>query len=1753
VAATGDGTITYQWQVNTNLVTPSWSNISGATSATYDAPVLNADAQYRRVATSLLNSVACTATSNMVTVTVNNLTAGSISANQTICDGGDPVAFTSVAATGDGTISYQWQVNTNIATPNWTIIGGATMATFDAGVLNADAQYRRVVTGTLNGVPCTLISNVVTVTVNNMTAGSIAGDATICSGGDPAAFTSVAATGDGTITYQWQLNTNLVTPSWSNISGATSATYDAGVLNADAQYRRIATSTQNSVACTATSNVVTVTVNNLTAGSITGDATICDGADPAAFTSVAATGDGAITYQWQVNTNIVTPSWSSISGATSATYDAAALNADAQYRRVATSTLNSVACTATSNVVTVTVNNLTAGSITGNQTICDGGDPTAFTSVASTGDGTITYQWQVNTNIATPSWSNISGATLATFDAGVLNADAQYRRVATSTLNSVACTATSNVLTVTVNNMTAGSISGDQTICDGGDPAAFTSVAATGDGTITYQWQVNTNLVTPSWSNIGGATLATFDAGVLNADAQYRRVATSTLNSVACTATSSVLTVTVNNLATGSIAGSQTICDGGDPVALTSLSPATGDGVITYQWQVNTNLVTPNWTNISGATSITFDPGVLNADVQYRRMAISTLNGVACSGLSGNTVNITVNNMTAGSIAGNQTICDGGDPAAFTSVAATGDGTITYQWQVNTNLVTPSWSNISGATSATYDAPVLNADAQYRRVATSLLNSVACTATSNVLTVAVNNMTAGSISGTATICEGTDPAVFGQVAATGDGTITYQWQVNTNIATPNWTIISGATAASYDAGVLNADAQYRRFATSTLNGVPCTLISNVVTMTVNNVTAGSISADQTICYAGNPAAFGSNAAATGDSPVTYQWESSTNNINFTAIPSATSATYDAPDGLIITTFYRRVATSVLNSVTCTATSNTLKVTVPPAGLSATVTSTNVKCFNAGDGTITVASPVGGFGTYETSIDGTNWVDVSAGAPYTFTGLVPGTYQVTMRDKTVTDCFILSTVTITQPTALTATATPSSTSTVRAGIPVASNGSTAGGAGLIKVRSGENFKLSALAAGGTIGAGYVYEWTTNASTAPVDADASAAVYEVTNAVAANSGTYTIKVTDANQCTTSVNVAVTVYDNTVWVDASAAGNNDNAGTSDAPLKTIQKGIDVTGDADAINVRAGTYNESPSLISARTITGSGSPELASDQYFIYNTGDSVTITGFTTATFNTVGAGTSDGIYKALNRVNSSGTLRILSGTYTITSTIGLYSNVTVRGVAVDMANTCDLAPTTKIHGSGASLVLFKSYGNSAKTIADLELKVADANGRFIEVASGSTANVSTEQVRFLNSSGTVLYGLTNADRSAGVVHDVAKLVNDKNDFGFGTGEVVYGKYAPLPIASVVAGWKAEDGNTATNGASVAPLYSYAGGNLVNGSISGSRPKFYTGDAAILNSRGHLRFDGTDDFLDAATTAAINGGDAKTVFVAFRTGAATANDMVVYKHGDENQGLSIVVDSDENIELNIYEEGQVATLSYAATANTNYVAQVYFNGGSADGNNTTDPRVGLAIDDADAQVAESKIAGGATGFNKTTLTTPATNVTQTRISLGGRVGSVYMDGAEVIATTRGNFFNGNIGEVVVLSTASADTRDAVYCHMRSKYLGSSGVDNDLERGREVVAGEEPSTESFLTVYPNPADQDISIEAAIPVGGDVTVTLHDMVGRQIMTLFTGIVGNNASLPMNASVRELPSGAYTIHMTGPNGLHMVTPIIVRH
>src|SRR5690606_17906340 len=63
------------------------------------------------------------------------------------------------------------------------------------------------------------------------------------------------------------------------------------------------------------------------------------------------------------------------------------------------------------------------------------------------------------------------------------------------------------------------------------------------------------------------------------------------------------------------------------------------------------------------------------------------------------------------------------------------------------------------------------------------------------------------------------------------------------------------------------------------------------------------------------------------SNATYQWQSSTDNSNYTNIPGATDATYDEPGPVYETTYYRRVVYVTTNGTTCQAVSGFVTVTV----------------------------------------------------------------------------------------------------------------------------------------------------------------------------------------------------------------------------------------------------------------------------------------------------------------------------------------------------------------------------------------------------------------------------------------------------------------------------------------------------------------------------------------------------------------------------------------------------------------------------------------------------------------------------------------------------------------------------------------------------------------------------------------------------------------------------------------------------------
>jgi PKD repeat protein len=909
-APSGDGTFGFKWQSSADGTT--FTDITGATGTTYTPGALSADTWYRRLVTSTLGSNSCTKESNVIKITVNNFTAGSIGTAQTICEGSAPSALTSVTPSGDGSFTYKWFSSPDDA--SYTVIPAAVSETYAPGALTADTWYRRDVTSTLNAKACTLEGTAVKITVNNFIPGSIGGSQTICENGTPVALTSVAPSGDGvTYSYKWLASTDGIV--FNYISGETSETFAPGPLTTDTWYKREVTSSLSGNTCTKETNIVKVTVINFTAGSISADQTICEGTTPATFNSVAPSGDGSFTYQWQSSPD--GSIFTDIASAGAATYTSVALTTDTWFRRMVISTVSGTSCQIPTNNVKVTINTLTPGTISSAQTICEGDIPAVLTSSASSGGGVISYQWQ-NSNDGII-FSNIIGEVTDSYNPPALLQDTWYRMTVTSTLNGTGCTEFSNVIRISVNNLTAGSISAGQTICEGDIPAPFTSIAATGDGVITYQWESSPDNLT--WSTVTGAGSVTYTSGSLSADTYFRRAATSTFNLVPCTEYSNTILVTVINFDQGSISSDQTICEGGIPAPLSGSAPS-GDGTYTYQWETSIDNVT--FTSVPGATGESYVPSALTSDTYFRRKVTATLNLKQCSKFT-NTVKITVINFIPGTIGDNQTICEGDVPSAFSVTAPAGEGIFTYQWKNSTDGV--NFLDIPGASSDIYVPVALNQDTWYKRVVTSTSGSASCVKETNVIRITVNNVTAGTIISDQTICKGSDPVPFWSVVhGSGDGIVTYQWQISNDGIT--FTDLPSADAAVYDPPVLISDTWYRRITKSMLGMVECTRASNIVKVTVNVVTGGTIAGTQSVCFGDTPISFTSPDDGSATGSASYQWMRSDNNIIFSTIPGATNTDF-SPGAHFVDTYYKRTIISIQNGVLCTAESNTIKVTVNP--------------------------------------------------------------------------------------------------------------------------------------------------------------------------------------------------------------------------------------------------------------------------------------------------------------------------------------------------------------------------------------------------------------------------------------------------------------------------------------------------------------------------------------------------------------------------------------------------------------------------------------------------------------------------------------------------------------------------------------------------------------------------------------------------------------------------------------------------------
>ncbi|MDR6567665.1 T9SS type B sorting domain-containing protein [Chitinophaga ginsengisegetis] len=108
-------------------------------------------------------------------------------------------------------------------------------------------------------------------------------------------------------------------------------------------------------------------------------------------------------------------------------------------------------------------------------------------------------------------------------------------------------------------------------------------------------------------------------------------------NGVCDASSSSVTLINRKPILGNTIQDDQTVCVTETPMAIRSIALTGGNGTYTYQWQQSTAGANGPFTNITGATSATYQPGLLAANTWYRRVVASG----ACINNISNVVKIT--------------------------------------------------------------------------------------------------------------------------------------------------------------------------------------------------------------------------------------------------------------------------------------------------------------------------------------------------------------------------------------------------------------------------------------------------------------------------------------------------------------------------------------------------------------------------------------------------------------------------------------------------------------------------------------------------------------------------------------------------------------------------------------------------------------------------------------------------------------------------------------------------------------------------------------------------------------------------------------------------------------------------------------------------------------------------------------------------------------------------------------------------------
>ena len=260
------------------------------------------------------------------------------------------------------------------------------------------------------------------------------------------------------VLYYWchyhtgQGNSLLTTEPFSDISGATSPTYNTGTCtyaddHAD-QYRcKLSATGADADVFTSAALLTVYRTHNVT--SQPANATGNEGGT-SSYTVAGNTSSGTHTYQWSKSDNGV--DYNIIPGATNATYTTPALvfadDNDDRYK-CTLSLVGAQSSIESTYAVQTVLRVISIQTQPQPQTVIEGQSAT-FSIVASITSGALNYQWQKTTDSGA-NWANINGATSATYTTPTQPFPTNYNEYRCVLSNSNAISVTSDAATITVN------------------------------------------------------------------------------------------------------------------------------------------------------------------------------------------------------------------------------------------------------------------------------------------------------------------------------------------------------------------------------------------------------------------------------------------------------------------------------------------------------------------------------------------------------------------------------------------------------------------------------------------------------------------------------------------------------------------------------------------------------------------------------------------------------------------------------------------------------------------------------------------------------------------------------------------------------------------------------------------------------------------------------------------------------------------------------------------------------------------------------------------------------------------------------------------------------------------------------------------------------------------------------------------------------------------------------------------------------